>query len=362
MKRYHDLDALRAIAMSLGIALHAFVLQVPDPFWPVQGEFVRTLPIEKNPYAYAVAFIHGFRMPLFFLLSGFFAAMMLQRRGMKGLLLHRLKRIGLPLLVGTVTIVPCTIWLFVPGGFELWAWPIVWIYAGFAHLWFLWYLLLIAIGYGLVAALGIRFSHGVFWLLLPCVLGPQLFMGNDSFGADPPADGVLPEAKLLAYYVVFFLCGVFVYQRSIAIRHWWSVFLPMAIVIFPVALVLMAIPANLLGVSPELKHLTVKVLQVAFAWLMCFGLMGLFRWIASGERFWIRYMSDASYWMYLAHLPLIVFAQMLTLDWTVNAHLMMFVICAGALAVLLLSYETCVRYTLVGTMLNGPRVRRKVTA
>ena len=39
--------------------------------------------------------IHGFRMPVFFLLSGFFTAMLCQKRGLGGLLLHRAKRIAL---------------------------------------------------------------------------------------------------------------------------------------------------------------------------------------------------------------------------------------------------------------------------
>ena len=53
-----------------------------------------------------VAFIHGFRMPLFFVLSGFFTAMLWQRRGARGLAKHRAKRILLPLGLGCLTIVP----------------------------------------------------------------------------------------------------------------------------------------------------------------------------------------------------------------------------------------------------------------
>ena len=55
-------------------------------------------------------------------------------------------------------------------------------------------------------------------------------------------------------------------------------------------------------------------LQVAYAWLMCFGMMGLFRWIAAKERFRVRYLSDVSYWLYLCHLPPVLVGQMLTVD------------------------------------------------
>ena len=90
---------------------------------------------------------------------------------------------------------------------------------------------------------------------------------------------------------------------------------------------------------------------------MCFGLMGLFRWIAARERAWVRYVSDASYWLYLWHLPLIVVGYKLSLDWPVSVHLKFSLICVVVTAILLVVYEFGVRYTAIGTMLNGKRVR-----
>ena len=91
---------------------------------------------------------------------------------------------------------------------------------------------------------------------------------------------------------------------------------------------------------------------------MCFGSMGLFRWIASKERFWVRYLSDASYWLYLCHLPLVIGAQMLLVRWPVSVHLKFVLISTAVVAFLLLPYQTGVRYTVIGTILNGPRTRR----
>ena len=100
--RRHDLDALRATAMLLGIGLHGALAYVPmpDAGWPVHD--VR----QNEVYAIFMAAIHGFRMPLFFLISGFFTAMLWRKRGLAALLKHRFKRIFLPLLIGTFTIVP----------------------------------------------------------------------------------------------------------------------------------------------------------------------------------------------------------------------------------------------------------------
>ncbi|MDE2840896.1 MAG: acyltransferase family protein, partial [Chloroflexota bacterium] len=99
------------------------------------------------------------------------------------------------------------------------------------------------------------------------------------------------------------------------------------------------------------------VYQLIYTWLMCFGLIGLFRLIASRERYWVRYVSDSSYWLYLWHLPLIVFAQRLVLTWPMNAHLKFSLICITVTALLLVSYQLGVRYTPIGTMLNGKRER-----
>ena len=52
--------------------------------------------------------IHGFRMPLFFLVSGFFTAMLWRTRGLRALLKQRTTRILLPLVLGGLTIIPAT--------------------------------------------------------------------------------------------------------------------------------------------------------------------------------------------------------------------------------------------------------------
>ena len=97
--RRHDLDSLRAFAMLIGVALHAALAFAPIPWLAMNRE---TSPM-LLPF---FEVIHGFRLPLFFLMSGFFSGMLLQRRGAAGFMNHRWKRIGLPLLIGAATIVP----------------------------------------------------------------------------------------------------------------------------------------------------------------------------------------------------------------------------------------------------------------
>jgi peptidoglycan/LPS O-acetylase OafA/YrhL len=101
--RKHELDALRAIAMLLGIVLHAALSFAPMP-WVVQDS-------QQSDFYYILfASIHGFRMPLFFMLSGFFTAMLWRKRGLASLINNRFKRILLPLFIGCLTIIP-SMWL-----------------------------------------------------------------------------------------------------------------------------------------------------------------------------------------------------------------------------------------------------------
>jgi peptidoglycan/LPS O-acetylase OafA/YrhL len=73
----------------------------------------------------------------------------------------------------------------------------------------------------------------------------------------------------------------------------------------------------------------------------------------------LRYLSDSSYYIYLAHVPLLLFLQVafatVPLHWTVKFPLILVI----GLTVLLMSYHYLVRPTFVGELLNGRRYRRR---
>ena len=96
-------------------------------------------------------------------------------------------------------------------------------------------------------------------------------------------------------------------------------------------------------------------------WCWCFAVIGLAVRYLSDERPAVRYVADASYWIYLAHLPVVVAFQVVVghwpLHWTVKFPLVMI----ASLAVLFASYNYLVRTTFIGGLLNGrrsPRWRR----
>ena len=386
-QRHYDLDALRAWAMFLGIMLHAaiFVLPAPEGRWPMHDPAASG----DRTYKLVIDAIHGFRMPVFFLLSGFFSALLWQRRGIRAFRRQRLQRIGIPLLASCLTILPASVWLlklianqrnaFTDAYDQLTplATPFIFI-ANMGHLWFLWYLLIIAFVFMGATKAGLAFRSSWWWLLIPVSALSTLFMHEPlTFGSDT-AVGLVPDPAVLFHYTCFFFLGVYFHQRGIQVRRWWTAALLPAIPLFAAGVWLIDLyrAANVEKIAAaEVKGVIVSeyliahpytlvgaIVEIAFAWLMCFALMGLFRWLfaAAGrttERV-AQYLSDAAYWMYLAHLPLVVVGQWLVLDLPVSHHLKYFLVVAGVTALVLATYQCGVRYTFIGRALNGPRRRR----
>ena len=196
--------------------------------------------------------------------------------------------------------------------------------------------------------------------MIPLTLIPQLQMGDGGsypiFGADT-SDGLLPPLHLLLYYATFFGFGALMYGRrdrreNLLVdtigRPWW-LYLPVSF--------LLVLPAGLHFTFVDFQWPVASVLQVLYAWGMCLGLMGLFGVLLPRERRGVRYLSDSAYWVYLVHLPLVIAAQMLVRDLHLASGVKFLIICLGVTAVSLLTYQAVVRYTPVGAMLNGKKVR-----
>src|SRR2546426_12192703 len=92
--RYHSLDALRGVMVLLGIYLHAAVAYSEYGNWPWKdGSTTRLFDV-------SLGLIHAFRMPVFYVMAGFFAALLLERRGARGFSRKKAIRIFVPLSGG----------------------------------------------------------------------------------------------------------------------------------------------------------------------------------------------------------------------------------------------------------------------
>ena len=244
----------------------------------------------------------------------------------------------------------------------------------FMHLWFLWFLCWLVVAFAFYAWLMGRLNQTSFsyrfivspyrylWLI-PLTLLPQCLMGllYPVFGPDT-SSGIVPLPHLLFYYAIFFFFGAMYFDcgdTSGQLGRWWRITIPVSLlVVFPVGYEFAKGGLGFAHLIDESMHRPITVVaQVLYAWLMTFGLMGFFRSCCSAESRVMRYVSDSSYWLYLVHIPLMMVLQYVVRAWQMSAVIKYALVCVVACTLLLISYTLFVRYTPIGTLLNGKRYR-----
>ncbi|MFC3124915.1 acyltransferase family protein [Pseudoroseomonas globiformis] len=99
-QRWDYLDQLRAILMLVGIPYHVGLIYASHAAWIIDS------PDESMLVTGFLQFSHTFRMPVFFLLAGFFSMLMIRRQGVGRWFQGRLWRVGVPLLTSLLLISP----------------------------------------------------------------------------------------------------------------------------------------------------------------------------------------------------------------------------------------------------------------
>jgi glucan biosynthesis protein C len=367
--RYHALDALRAAMMFLGIYLHAVVAYSPNGGWPWrQTELTRTLD-------WSIAIIHVFRMPIFYAMAGFFTALLIARYGLRRAAWNRFMRIAVPFVVGWIVVWPLVMLEAGTGYFSfdvaLGAFTSgrVFRYAHPLHLWFLEYLLVLYVLAAIAIAVVPRVltSGSRAWLLQgfrAIVRSPwaPLALAVPSFAAqllmpkpwieDPP--GFVPAFRIVAVYAIPFAFGWLLFLNNdlldVLIRRAWP-YAALAAVASFAYLVSYELP-----IDREIRSYVIRAVHSVAMWLLILGVTGLFLRYLGGHSPWRRYLCDSSYFLYIAHMPVILAFQLLLKDVVELTPLAKAAIAlAGTIAVLLPVYRWAVRPTFIGAVLNGRR-------
>ena len=218
----------------------------------------------------------------------------------------------------------------------------------FDHLWFLWFLCWLVVIFAVLAVTGLLPTGRHRWWLMAASCLPQAVMGMSLAGLYGPDTslGLLPKPHVLGYYACFYFYGVATFAaegiETRLGRHWKFV--------LPAAAVLLVA-----GLATMNDRTLATILQPAYAWTMALALIGLFHRFFAEPRTAVSWLADASYWMYLIHVPLVMLAQLVVRQWPLPAEVKFVVILATVTLLLLASYRWCVRYTPIGSLLNGPR-------
>jgi hypothetical protein len=249
----------------------------------------------------------------------------------------------------------------------------------FSFLWFLWflwwYVVILALFAWIIGFVPWRpqsWSWAIApWVVAGCILLTTLPISrfDDSgwlFGPDTSV-GLLPLGHVFGFYAIFFVFGIGYYladDQQGKLGRSWPWLLPISfLVIFPLALEL---TGGMLGwrdsiLGKQWQRPAAVLGQSIFAWTASLGCIGLFRCCLSREYPWVRYMSDASYWLYLTHLPLVVWLQMAVSPYPWPAWLKVLTISMATIVPLSVIYHGAVRSTWIGLFLNGRRISRRDT-
>jgi len=88
-------------------------------------------------------------------------------------------------------------------------------------------------------------------------------------------------------------------------------------------------------------------------WTLVALTLGVFRHFCARPSPVIRYVADSSYWMYLVHLPVVVWLQVAVAEVPLHWSLKLAFVSGATIAIGLLTYELFVRSTWLGRILNG---------
>tara|TARA_B100000242_G_scaffold293838_1_gene273309 strand:+ start:6148 stop:7251 length:1104 start_codon:yes stop_codon:yes gene_type:complete len=194
--------------MLLGLAVHApLIFYFPE----AASEFgIENIEPAENWIWLMLDFITIWRMPIFFLLSGFFSVLLINKIGLKSYTLDRFIRIGLTCLLFSA------LFDILDGNFDL----------TLNHLWFLYYLFIFIIGLsflhlfsGFKRIISKKFTirGWMVILLLLIMIGQLSILINGSLSPllfYPPETYLDINFGALVYYLPFYLAGTLLYSNQ----------------------------------------------------------------------------------------------------------------------------------------------------
>ncbi|GAA1256568.1 hypothetical protein GCM10009677_03360 [Sphaerisporangium rubeum] len=387
-RRRPELDAIRTLVVLGLVFFHAgLVFDTRDDFYVKNAE---TTDLTTSVAAIAAVWA----MPALFLIAGLGSWHSLRRSGPGGFAVKRLLRLGVPLVVATLTIVPIPQWLrlradpayhesylaFLPRFFDvrldLADFPFVLAGEHFetGHLWFL----VLLLAFSLMLAPVVRLFPGEAAARAGAVLAGLAERRGAALLPAVPVAAVSAAAGLeegfAAWhrwaYLLFFLYGFVLASDErfrVAMRRDAPVAGVLALVIFPVGMVMFLTAAGVPGADPftDLDPLAAgaRALYGATGWFLVTAVIGLLDRRAVAARGDVparpaggkvyAYLAVAALPLYVLHQPIVVAVAYGVVRWSAPMAVKYAVIVVVSLALTVAAYDLLVRRTRVTRVLFG---------
>jgi peptidoglycan/LPS O-acetylase OafA/YrhL len=382
-ERLHSLDSLRAIMMMLGIVLHSAV-----PYMVTEFGFSKDPSATHLSIDIIFSIIHSFRMPAFMLVAGFFAAMLFYERSPLKMLKNRASRVLFPFIVFLLLLYPTLKFsrIYADATFAGSDHALEDAAAYFSdfltflpnstwHLWFLYYLIfftiisvLLALMFQKLPSVSIKISQIFNWVFQKPILRVFVFAGMTaviflSIGDStlPHSNSLIPDVNVFIFYFSFYMVGWVLFKSKQLLDSFkqfdWTCTI-LALVLFALGLAIG--PLKLIDTNPY-QDMANAIVQSLVIWSFIFGITGLFIRYTSSYSARMRYISDASYWVYLLHYTLTIFIAPLLFGWDVHAIIKFLTVIISTTIICFVTYHYLVRSTFIGKFLNGRKYSRKLS-
>lgn len=345
--------------MALGVVIHAAMVFNTSHHWIVSD------PSGGPAFGVVVNLIHLYRMPVFFLVSGFFTGLLYLKYPASEFLRSRVIRILVPFVTTLISANALLIWYLQSAGirpFTIANWV--------SHLWFLAFLMFYILAFftlqrfgdalRIPAALLARICRarlrwpGLLAVFLAATFGTHLFIKVFNLW-----DVLLlgfSDLEDLLNYAVYFVAGLLIFRceplyRMITGGRFHSAFAALILAVAVVAQTHFSWPFLLPDIWREMLRSAATFFGAVF-------LLSWFRRHADIDSPRSRLFSDASYTIYLLHGPFLIGFAMLLLPMAIPGLIKFFVLIVAVIAsTLALHLWVIARSPLLALLFNGKVVR-----
>ena len=301
--------------MLLGVILHAsasFVVYPIEALWPYKFE------ITHQYFDATLTIIHLFRIPVFYIIAGYFMALLLHKYGLKEVIRKRIKRIVIPFLLGMLFLAPV-----VTFGFYVLITDVQNItnatirdylsiyYLNTVHFWFLYYLIFFY-GVHLVGwqwrrpiLQGLKIKNSSFyWSVFLFQTLLLIILGNDSIHGDY---SMVPPLGSVLYFMSYYVMGIWIYghfEYFLRLTQ-FSVKTTLLAIFFTTVYLIFRDKEALLGAAYYWQVLE-SFLTIFAAASLVLTVFGVFTHLFAQPQKWIDLVAKSSYTIYMVHLPILV--------------------------------------------------------
>lgn len=322
--------------MLLGLVLHAaqFYLD-PNLLRRFAPWVTATAPAATDFTGMVSIWIHLWRMPVFFLLAGFLAQMMLERKGPASFLQDRAIRIFAVLVLFHIAIV-----LIVgrPWGTT-------------AHLWFLWFLSLFCLAAPLTGRLvsGWVFGTPLRTLLIVIPVTCAGLLNRENIWHDLPARFWHPQWSALILYGTFFMIGQSLWKARDVLEHLRKPLVISGLLSVGLCGYLATGGLYYAEISEIVRQCLVALATLGWS----FGLIGLVERLMTKAHPVVTWGVEMAYAVYLFHLYIVLYLSALTIQWGWHQHLALPLVSVLGFGISALCYLIFVRWTPLNWLLQG---------